>query len=417
MSGQQSYANEGQALCLEDRNAADADAAGMDDRVTELMFLPGQIASPPTFTKRVVALGVAVPGYLCYPDNLTQGAILVQSAWYAVANTNGSNMSVPRILLAGTCYVQQSTPQVSTNLSGATVYQAVYAILQRVPTVTVARLTRDANDTAGSNLFKLADAPKVAVALTTAQTSRTNALNAVPPDDTTNGIYYFFLGFVVVANGYTLGNAIAASNDGAATFLENAWAAGGISQQMLRGNVGTILAHGADAHTPSELANKLYPGGVSEHRLAATQQMFVSFLNLHSDASGNAPLIPLDDTQDWRRRVVKIEGYRLGTSGHAHPTPDKDSDQAPTNANLTTFSLGPFPTTVAGGTSGPMAVLTGVGNGGTDVTFMFFAYPPRQGSLYLVIGNNVNGNGGDPDDTTNGDAWNLLITYTDQIGV
>lgn len=398
MSGRRSIMNEGVAIVIEDDQRLADDAAAMDDRVTELLLLPGTI-SPSANTKRVVPLVEEA-----VLQNNTRGVLLVPSAgtgslqllpaWYgaaAVVAGQGLNSTAPLMALAHTQYIYVFSDYLPANSSGSTKYHGVYATIARSVTVTGARLQRNADDVESTQTQNLASATALTLGFTAQSASLAAALAAVPSDS--SSAYTFFLGYVVVANGYASHGSVSQDSTGGATYLIQGWDGGGVPQRRLLGQIGSIHA-GADAHKP---ATPFYPSGVSTHRFGPFETMYAGFKNNTGDSN---TIVVLDDKAvsgiDWRYRLVYIVGTRAGAASGAHSAPESVTN--PTEHK--TFAVGPVMT--GSGSTFPLVTLTGAGAGSTDVTLEFSV---SGGRLIVTVTGNA-------DDASNMDNYGLIIFYS-----
>jgi len=360
MSGQRSFAPEGVELALEDGQRWMDDAAAMDDRVTEMLMLPGALAAAKAVTPLLDDnLANAIDARLLLIPS-SGGKLYVRPAWYARGTPDpalvAAGSGVPEMTLSkGILSRTETSSAIPANNSGSTKYHGIYAVLARAVTVSESRLKRDANDVETNQPVTLADRPAITVGFTSAEATRAAARDAEPADTST--AFTFHLGFVVTLNGYASGGSIDQSSGGAASaHIEQGYTSGwirpgrvlGMRQASLMGSGGTGDPYGSTTGSP--LA-----------RLGAFHR-FMAAVKLGNSSTSYL----LDNSIEWRRRWIRVEGTLCDTqSGSTYPDPT----QVTVAGSKNVFD----PKSGFTGTDGATAVSRSSFGQAGNVSFSFFA--------------------------------------------
>lgn len=306
--------NDGQGLSTPDLQRGEDLVGAVDDRVYEVMFTPGPVQ------KRIIPLSeesstvnphlLAVPSAVGLTPAGVNGAVrLMPSELIA-----GSPSSVQQISLSASLYAPLDTAAITSNSSGGNRYDLIYATVNRAVSTTGTRKIKSATDgTLSSQTVNLADAPAVTlgvnVGFLTGATPPTAAqIAAATPADTapsssTFGSFNFPIAYVTVANGYTSGTVLFQDSSGGTTFITQCWNGGFVKGTRVRqARVGGVFYGTANEKFSTSVLTK---GTRYAERWGSTSgSVFLMFKLLTSTPTIASSSILIDDTIDWRQRLV-----------------------------------------------------------------------------------------------------------------
>jgi len=330
MSGERSIYNAGAGIFIEDDQVLADNASTIDDRVYDVLAVDEPLAVASSVgTKTVTPLvkeygpSGAVFGGNTAADTVRQhvlvapsltalggenGRVLVAPALYqrgAVAAAD--DVGLPRISMAHCQYADMSSALLGANASGSTKYVALYGTIARATNSTDTRLVRNSQDVESEQSLVLTTITTLTLTLTAQQTSRANALAAIPADAA--GSYSFLLAYIPVGNGYASGDAIGRNSAaGTLAYIEQAWTAGAIPQHRVRN-----LQLGKVAATSGASGQSI----LLSSRTRAKTTILVPFLH-----TTNPQTITLDDTINFARRKVDIRLALPVVDGGAYKSAD-----------------------------------------------------------------------------------------------
>lgn len=403
--------NDGQGLATPDLQRGEDVAGSADDRVHEVVFTPGSVQKRILpLTEESTSTGVngftgntriiAVPSTSSLTPAGANGAVRLLPCQLMAGTPSASQ----QISLAGTNYGVLDTTAITSNASGSTRYDLIYATLNRSVTVTGTRKIKSATDgSLSSPTINLADAPAITLSinpgfLTGATAPTTAQINAAVPADTapsssTAGVFNFAIGYVTVANGYTSGTTLAQ------TAITQAWAGGWVQPHRIQ-QLRPFPTFYTGAATEK-------PGGTPlTDRWGSQLSYFVHLKLVTATPTSAGATILLDSTIDWRHRLIWGYFFYLGSA-----------------------TIYPLETTATTGNVALDAVVQTGRNWG-KLTAMFTTGNDPVGGLVTQYGSSVNnaiglfvvtatGNltfyrGSTLIDAANGDAIALMLYATDQ---
>lgn len=331
MSTDKSKWTNGQAIMVEDQNVAGELVAGAPDRAFEVLGLDQFIAAGAVAgVKTIMPLmrGNDPAGYytfggtganaslrehiLAAPSSTftggTDGKVGLGPAVYVASAVPADvTAGASKIVLSHTQFGVLETALVGANASGSTKYIAVYGTIAYANATTGARLIRDANDNESTQTVVLTQKTTLTLGMTSQQTSKANALAAVPADGA--GAYSFLIAYVVVGNGYVSGTLLGLGvSSGSTAYIEQAWEAAGIPRRNIRElRAGTVATSSAISGQAILLSS----------RFRSRETVLVPFKH-----TTNPQIIVLDQGINYARRHVTIRMAIPPADGGLYKSPD-----------------------------------------------------------------------------------------------
>lgn len=435
MSATRPIWNDGQGLATPDLQRGEDVAASMDERVHEVYMAPGTI--PKRIAPLTEELFTLTPGpgtgspilisqnpltYLAVPS---QGTLAVGVAggvstypFAAIAgDISGSVGSSQKISLTGTAYVPLNTTAITSNVSGVTRYDLVYATLNRAVTVTGARKIKSAVDgTISSPTVNLADAPSMTLGivpgfLTGGTPPTLTQIYAALPADTapgaTAGTFNFPICYVTVANGYTSGTILSINSAAGTTYITQCWPKDWHQQSLVRATRPMAIYYSTANEKPTSPG---ITGGTHYAERWGSDIRFFGHMKMLTTSSGINIVgnlgTTIDNTINWQKRFIWGWYAYLGSAAAAIENSNVMLGVAPQFSGANLFS-------------GVIAPLwTGDGTGAASITYVYAAVGNNRFDLgvtadgALRIGKNTA-----PIDAANGDYLVFYIQATDKVVV
>jgi hypothetical protein len=376
MSAKKEVWSVGEAVRKSSLDRMSVGAATADDRGLEVVFSPGAAlkAVHPlseetlSLNPRLLIAGKDTDG------TLANAKVRVRPAWFKA----GSDAFT--IALSARLKANADSPTIGNNSSGSTRTDLVYAQINYATSLseTVRQKQLSGGDPVSSLLVTQVD---MAVTIgVVAGVAAGNPLASLPADDTVNGVYYFGLAALSIANGYAGG----AINQSSITQL---WTGGWLQQQRVQGQFpGSISAGAAGERSGDSFSS----------RWGASRRFLIPFKMLAATTNNMSPGVILDSTIDWRNRWLDIVLYYMGSAG------------AGGNVFPLSGSTGQFSQNSVSWSS-----ITGGGGANTSKIY--------SGAANLLLGVDTSGNlqycrgSSGPIDAANGDALVLSIHASDKI--
>lgn len=374
MSGQLQNWVAGYPITDVDMTRGETTAATADDLVYQTLLTPGavqKIAVP--LLEETASVN---PRLLVTPGAVT-GTVQLNPC-ELIAGVSGQPYTVG---LAAQVNAAMASTGVTSNSSGSTRFDLLYATVQRTVSVSASRKIKDPNTgLISTQTVNLATTPTVTLALlANAGASVAAAVAALPAD--TGSAWNFPLAVITVANPYSAGTAIAQSA------ISQEWQGGWIPfhrRRLRRG--GSIVV--TQPVTASSTAKYLV-----KDRWGSVEGIFAP-INYKTNPSNG---IVLDNTIDWRRRWLKVYGGLPKVNAGAYQA----SEVATLGGQTSNFFSGLVFTGTDGAGGSPCYTVTSSG-----ATFKFYADSANSGALTVDISGAAN-------DGTNGDNWWIEIDGTD----
>lgn len=328
MSAERAIWNDGQGLATPDLQRGCNDAGAADDRAHEVYLTPGAVQ------KKVMPLldetATQIPQYLAIPSaaGLTPAGVNGAVRLLACELVAGSPSNTQAIALAGNLQAPLDTVAITSNSSGSTRYDLIYATLNRAVTVSGTRKIKSATDgSLSSQTVNLADAPTITLGvnvgfLTGATPPTTAQINAATPADTapsssTFGSFNFPIAYVTVANGYSSGTVLFQNSSGGSTYLTQCWAGGFIRRHRVESYRAATLIGSGIAEAPKSVAVTTRTGAAIS--IKSPVYVLPATKLVGTDNLSTWPV--LDNSIDWRYRIISATVTYL-TSAASSATPE-----------------------------------------------------------------------------------------------
>jgi hypothetical protein len=325
MGGLRGIWNDGAVLATPDLQRQSDGAAQADDLALQVLVTPG------TTQKKILPLSEETatvnPRVLLTPSG-TAGAVQLNSCTLVAGVP-----SVPSgIALSGTLLAALSSPLIASNSSGANRYDLIYiSVTRTVPTNfssppsfiaylspgpgvnTSASLNQPrkiksvVDGSISTQATNVGDVLTATIAvnqgfLTGATPPTTAQINAALPADVATGYgsaygtFYFAIGYVTVANGFTAGSAIAQSS------ITQTWNGGFIQPHRVKGVRPVSMYYGSAAEKP--ISPALTSGTQGAERFGSDQRFIIHWKSLATTGNTVPTGSVVDNSIDWRFRLV-----------------------------------------------------------------------------------------------------------------
>lgn len=368
-----------------------SDAAGTaDDRALEILATPGSTLKKilplseesATLNPRILVAGKDTDA------TIANGVVRVRPAHF-IAGASANAIGLSAKLAANL-----DSPAFGNNSSGATRYDLLYASISygTATAESVRQKPLSGGDPISVNINTQL-APLVTLNVVAGVASG-NPLASLPAD--AGGVYNFGLAMVALANAFAGG----AINQASITPL---WGSGYVSRHRLRGIRLMSLYYGSASEKPSSTLTTQISGA---ERWGAEQVFFghLKLLSSTPDVANNAGTI-IDNTIDWRHRMLWVDMAYLGSAGNlpldteANPITGTPIASPATAVRVGYFSAG------GGFASGSIPQLAYVASGGAILQV------DTSGNLRVCR----NTGHAAPIDATNGDIIAVRIQVSDQM--